>query len=97
MFAQNSQALGCLVILHPLNTSQTEIFAYAAKENSSDLVARDNSSVPTASISIHGVPEGSYTVVVFDGEENGNLSTQAATVMQRVTVTEGGSEDPECN
>ena len=81
-FARNSRALGCLVVLHPQNTSQTEMFAYAA---------RDNSSAPTANISIHGVPKGSHTVLVFDGEQNGLLSTRAAAV-QNVTVAEGGPE-----
>ena len=81
-FARNSRALGCLVILHPQNTSQAEMFAYAA---------RDNSSAPTANISIYGVPKGSHTVLVFDGEKNGLLSAQAAAV-QNVTVTEGEPE-----
>ena len=81
-FAQNSRALGCLVILHPQNASQTEMFAYAA---------RDNSSAPTANISIHGVPKGSHTVLVFDGEQNGLLSARAAAV-QNVTVTEEGRD-----
>ena len=82
MFAKHSRALGCLVVLHPQNTSQTEMFAYAA---------RDNSSAPTANISIHGVPKGSRTVLVFDGEQNGLLSTRAA-VAQNVTVAEGGPD-----
>ena len=68
------------MVLHPQNTSQTEMFAYAA---------RDNSSAPTANTSIHGVPKGSHTVLVFDGEQNGLLSTRAAAV-QNVTVAEGG-------
>ena len=79
-FARHSRALGCLVVLHPQNTSQTVMFAYAA---------RDNSSAPTANISIHGVPKGSHTVLVFDGEQNGLLSARAAAV-QNVTVAEGG-------
>ena len=54
-FAMNSQALGFLVVLHPWNTTQTEIFAYAA---------RDNRHAPTANITIHGVPRGNYTVLV---------------------------------
>jgi len=70
--------------LHPWNTSQPEIFAYAA---------RDNRSAPTANISIPGVPKGSHTVLVFDGEQNGLLSARAAAV-QNVTVTEGGLEPP---
>ena len=80
VFAKSSRALGCLVVLHPLDTSHTEMFAYAA---------RDNSSAPTANISIPGVPKGSHTVLVFDGEQNGLLSAQAAAV-QNVTVTQGG-------
>jgi len=58
------------------------MFAYAA---------RDNSSAPTANISIPGVPKGSHTVLVFDGEQNGLLSTRAAAV-QNVTVTQGAPE-----
>ena len=81
-FARHSQGLGCLVVLHPQNTSQTEMFACAA---------RDNSSAPTANISIYGVPKGSHTVLVFDGEQNGLLSTRAAAV-QNVTVAEGGPD-----
>ena len=42
-FATNSRALGCLVVLHPLNTTQNEIFAYAA---------RDNRHTPTANITM---------------------------------------------
>ena len=64
-FAMNSQALGCLVVLHPWNITQTEIFAYAA---------RDNRRAPTANITIHGVPRGNYIILVFDGEYNGLLS-----------------------
>ena len=79
------------MVLHPHNTSQIEMFAYAARNNS-DLASRENSSVPIANIFIHGVPEGNYTVVIFDGEENGLLSTQAATAVQHVTIMEGGSE-----
>ena len=86
-FARHSRALGCLVVLHPQNTSQTEMFAYAA---------RDNSSAPTANISIHGVPKGSHTVLVFDGEQNGLLSARAAAV-QNVTVAEGGPEPARSN
>jgi len=85
MFAKNS--LGCLVILHPQNVSQSEMLAYAA---------RDNSSAPTANISIPGVPKGSHTVLVFDGEQNGLLSTRAAAV-QNVTVEEGGPEPAKSN
>ena len=79
MFAKNSWALGCLVVLHPQNVSQSEMLAYAA---------RDNSSAHTANISIPGVPKGSHTVLVFDGEQNGLLSARAAAV-QNVTVAEG--------
>ena len=82
VFAKRSRALGCLVVLHALDTSHTEMFAYAA---------RDSSSAPTANISIPGVPKGSHTALVFDGEQNGLLSTQAAAV-QNVTVTQGGPE-----
>ena len=53
------------MVLHPQNVSQIEMLAYAA---------RDNSSAPTANISIPGVPKGSHTVLVFDGEQNGLLS-----------------------
>ena len=80
-FATNSQALGCLVVLHSWNTTQTEIFAYAA---------RDNRHAPTANISIHGVPRGNYTVLVFDGEYNGLPSERAAITPQNITVTDGG-------
>ena len=83
-FAMNSQALGFLVVLHPWNTTQTEIFAYAA---------RDNRHAPTANITIHGVPRGNYTVLVFDGEYNGFLSEQAAIGPKNITVT-GGGLDP---
>ena len=79
----NSQALGCLVVLHSWNTTQTEIFAYAA---------RNNRHAPTANITIHGVPKGNYTVLVFDGEYNGLLSERAAITPQNVTVTAGGLE-----
>ena len=82
-FTTNSQALGCLVVLHPWNKTQTEIFAYAA---------RDNRHVPTVNITIHGVPRGNYTVLVFDGEYNGLLSERAATAPQNITVTDGGLE-----
>ena len=82
-FATNSQALGCLVVLHPLNTKQTEIFAYAA---------RDNRHAPTTNITIHGVPGGNYTMLVFDGEYNGLLSERAAIAPQNITVTAGGLE-----
>jgi len=82
IFANNSQALGCLVVLHPQTATQPEMFAYAA---------RDNSSALTANISIAGVPIGSYTVLVFDGEQNGLLSTRAAAV-QNVNVIEEGTE-----
>ena len=75
------------MVLHPWNVSQIEMFAYAA---------RDNSSAPTANISIPGVPKGSYTVLVFDGEQNGLLSARAA-AKQNVTVTERGSEHPKSN
>lgn len=54
-------------------------------------VARENHSIPIANISIPGVPKGSYTVLIFDGEQNGFLSTRAAAV-QNVVVTEGGPE-----
>jgi len=87
MFAKNSRALGCLVVLHPQNVSQIEMLAYAA---------RDNSSAPTANISIPGVPKGSHTVQVLDGEQNGLLSTRAAAV-QNVTVEEGGPEPAKSN
>ena len=82
-FATNSQALGCLVVLHPWNTKQTEIFAYAA---------RNDRHAPTANISIHGVPRGNYTMLVFDGEYNGLLSEQTAIAPQNITVTAGGLE-----
>ena len=82
-FAVNSQALGCLVVLHPWNTTQTEIFAYAA---------RDNRHAPTANITIYGVPRGNYTILVFDGEYNGLLSEQAAIAPHNITVTDGGLE-----
>ena len=82
-FAANSEALGCLVVLHPWSTTQTEIFAYAV---------RDNRHTPTANITIHGVPRGSYTMLVFDGEYNGLLSEQAAIAPQNVTVRAGSLE-----
>ena len=82
-FAMNSQALGCLLVLHPWNTTQTEIFAYAA---------RDNRHAPTANITTHGVPRGDYIILVFDGENNGLLSEQAAIAPQNVTVADGGLE-----
>ena len=82
-FATNSQALGCLVVLHPWNTTQTEIFAYAA---------RDNRHASTANITIHGIPRGNYTMLVFDGEYNGLLSERAAIAPQNITVTAGGLE-----
>ena len=68
------------MVLHPWNTTQTEIFAYAA---------RDNRHAPTANITIHGVPRGNYTVLVFDGEYNGLLSERAAFTPQNITVTDG--------
>ena len=71
------------MVLHPWNKTQTEIFAYAA---------RDNRHAPTANITIHGVPRGNYTVLVFDGEYNGLLSERAAITPQNVTVTAGGLE-----
>ena len=80
-FATKSQALGCLVVLHPWNTTQNEIFAYAA---------RDNGDAPTANITIHGVPRGNYTLLVFDSEYNGLLSERAALAPQNITVTAGG-------
>ena len=79
-FVTNSQALGCLVVLHPWNITQTEIFAYAA---------RDNRHAPTSNVSIHGVPRGNYIILVFDGEYNGLLSERAALAPQNVTVTAG--------
>ena len=82
-FATNSQALGCLVLLHPWNTTQTEIFAYAA---------RDNRDATTANVTIHGVPRGNYTMLVFDGEYNGLMSERAAIAPQNITVTDGGLE-----
>ena len=72
------------MVLHPWNTTQTEIFAYAA---------RDNRHAPTANITIHGVPIGNYTVLVFDGEYNGLPSERAAITPQNITVT-GGDLDP---
>ena len=87
LFANNSRALGCLVVLHPQNVSQSEMLAYAA---------RDNSNAPTANISIPGVPKDSHTVLVFDGEQNGLLSTRAA-VIQNVTVEEGEPEPGKSN
>ena len=71
------------MVLHPWNTTQTEIFAYAA---------RDNRHAPTANITIHGVPRGNYTALVFDGEHNGLPSEQAAITPQNITVTDGGLE-----
>ena len=71
------------MVLHPWNTTQTEIFAYAA---------RDNRHAPTANITVHGVPRGNYTVLVFDGEYNSLLSERAAITPQNVTVTAGGLE-----
>ena len=58
------------------------MFAYAAKGNSAEHIAN---------ISIPGVPKGSHTVLVFDGEQNGLLSARAA-AMWNVIVTEGGPE-----
>ena len=80
-FAMNSQALGCLVVLHPWNTTQTEIFGYAA---------RGSSHAPTANVTIPGVPRGNYTMLVFDGEYNGLLSERPAIAPQNITVTAGG-------
>ena len=71
------------MVLHPWNTTQTEIFAYAT---------RDNRHAPTANITIHGVPRGNYTVLVFDGEHNGPPSERAAITPQNITVTDGGLE-----
>ena len=68
------------MVLHPWNTTQTEIFAYAA---------RDNRHAPTANITIHGVPRGNYTALVFDGEHNGLPSERAAITPQNLTVTDG--------
>ena len=82
-FATNSPALGCLVVLHPWNTTRNEIFVYAA---------RDNRHAPTTNITIHGVPRGNYTMLVFDGEYNGFLSEQTAIAPQNITVTAGGLE-----
>ena len=88
-FATNSQALGCLVVLHPWNTTQTETFAYAA---------RSNTSAPAADTSISRVPKGNHTMLVFDGEHNGLLSEQAALAAQNVTITkEGGLNEVEGN
>ena len=72
------------MVLHSWNTTQTEIFAYAARDI--------NRHAPTANITIHGVPIGNYTVLVFDGEYNGLLSERAAIAPQNVTVTDGGLE-----
>ena len=82
-FATNSQRLGCLVVLHSWNATQNEIFAYAA---------RDNRYAITTNITIHGVPRGNYTMLVFDGEYNGLLSERAAIAPQNITVTAGGLE-----
>ena len=71
------------MVLHPWSTTQTEIFAYAA---------RDNSSAPTANITIYGVPKGNYIILVFDGEYNGLLSERAAIAPQNITVIDGGFE-----
>ena len=71
------------MVLHPWNTTQTEIFAYAA---------RDNRVAPTSNITIYGVPRGNYTMLVFDGEYNGLLSERAAIAPQNITVTDGGLE-----
>ena len=71
------------MVLHPWNTTRTEIFAYAA---------RDNRVAPTANITIYGVPGGNYTMLVFDGEYNGLLSERAAIAPQNITVTAGGLE-----
>ena len=43
----------------------------------------------TANITIHGVPRGNYTMLVFDGEYNSLLSERAATAPQKITVTDG--------
>ena len=72
------------MVLYSWNTTQTEIFVYAT---------RVNRHAPTANITIHGVPRGNYTVLVFDGEYNGLLSERAAIVPQNITVTDG-SLDP---
>ena len=61
------------------------MFAYAA---------RDNDNASTADISILGVPKGGYSMLVFDGEYNGQLSEQAAITPQNVTVTEDGDLEP---
>ena len=71
------------MVLHSWNTTQTEIFAYAA---------RDNRHTPTSNITIYGVPRGNYTMLVFDGEYNGLLSERAAIAPQNITVTAGGLE-----
>ena len=84
-FATDSQALGCLVVLSSWNTTQTEIFAYAA---------RDNGNASTANISILGVPKGDYRMLPFDGEYSGLLSERAAIAPQNVTVTEDGDLKP---
>ena len=69
------------MVLHSWNTTQTEIFAYAT---------RDDRHAPTANITIHGVPRGNYTALVFDGEHNGLPSERAAITPQNITVTDGG-------
>ena len=70
------------MVLHPWNTTQTEIFFYAARRNAS-----------TADGSIPRVPKGNYTMLVFDGERNGLLSEQPAIVTQNVTITNEGGFD----
>jgi len=79
VFAKSSRALGCLVVLHPLDTSHTEMFAYAA---------RDNSSAPTANISIPGVPKGSHTVLVFDSKTNQGAAAAETTDSLKTTTCE---------
>ena len=76
------------MVLHPWNITQTEIFAYAA---------RDNRSAPTSNISIHRVPKGNYTMLVFDGEHDGLLSERPAIAPQNVTVTNGNLKSQRSN
>lgn len=73
------------MVLHPWKEGQIEMLAYAA---------RDNDNASTTDISILRVPKGDYSILVFDGEYNGQLSELAAITPQNVTVTEDGDLEP---
>ena len=77
---RNSRALGYLVVYY--------IHRMHYRPRCLPTQPETTVSAPTANVSIHGVPKGSHTVLVFDGEQYGLLSARAAAV-QTVSITEG--------